>query len=518
MLGQERLRLLIPKWRDSSKTIESGEVSSLHSTELVGQDYPVQDEIVLRKLDEWQREKSVHRAADLIVSAWASSLNPLITPGLTEAAEFIVNASESASPIARASAAALIGIPNISVSTEHQSQEDDQIDREPRLRSRAKAARNLTRRQPRDSFSWVDLGRMQAALGQDFAAKRSLEIAVKITDQSRFVLRASAKLHAHLHEPDYALKMLQRSDLTPFDPWLMATEISVSELAEKPSRFASKGRRFVQTADVAPYHLSELQAAIATLELKNGKIRRSRKLFNESLAEPNDNVVAQADWASRQISEIEIRQDLLARANMFEVKSARAYLNGDWDSSISASLSWFADDPLSKHSVRSAAFISSMVLGDHVAAERLTLLGMQSHGNDSLLLNEQALFLALQGRVEEAARIHGLQNKQVFTFENHLTHNATGGMILFRAGYTDEGRDAYLNVIAAAKAKSLPWYVSWATLLLAHEEVHARTSQSTEALERLEKVERPYDHKAFSALEQRIRTHQAQYPLIEYPN
>ncbi|MDP6667575.1 MAG: hypothetical protein QF357_09285 [Dehalococcoidia bacterium] len=298
----------------------------------------------------------------------------------------------------------------------------------------------------------------------------------------------------------------------------MASEISVSDLADKPSRFASKGRRFLQSADIAPYHLSELQAAIATLELKNGKVRRSRKLFKDSLVEPNDNVVAQVDWASRQISEIDIRQELLSRANMFEVQSARAYIDGDWDVSIKASLEWFADDPLSKHSVRSAAFVSSMALADHVTAEQLTLLAMQSHGHDPLLLNEQALYLALQGRVEEAVTIYNLQNKQLFTIENHITHLATGGMILFRSGSADQGREAYLNAIEAAKARSLSWYVSWATLLLAHEEVHARTAHSVEALERLDKVERPFDVKAFTALEERIRGQQAQYPLIEYPN
>ena len=63
-------------------------------------------------------------------------------------------------------------------------------------------------------------------------------------------------------------------------------------------------RRVMKTAsplltsgDFSPFSLAELRAGAGSIELMEGDRRRSRRLLQSSLEAPNDNALAQVEWA-----------------------------------------------------------------------------------------------------------------------------------------------------------------------------------------------------------------------------
>ena len=68
-------------------------------------------------------------------------------------------------------------------------------------------------------------------------------------------------------DPDKALAALRRNPaLLMGDPWLMAPEIGLSQLAGTSSRLIRRARSTLERGDQPPFEISELAAAVATAE------------------------------------------------------------------------------------------------------------------------------------------------------------------------------------------------------------------------------------------------------------
>src|ERR1700710_2310399 len=94
-------------------------------------------------------------------------------------------------------------------------------------------ARRMSMVDPRNAIAWVEQSRHHASLGQSGAALHAMRRALALQPDHRYFLRAAARLHVHVDKPDEAHALLRRSPRSRSDPWLVATEIAISELIER---------------------------------------------------------------------------------------------------------------------------------------------------------------------------------------------------------------------------------------------------------------------------------------------
>ena len=109
-----------------------------------------------------------------------------------------------------------------------------------------------------------------------------------------------------------------KSQRLKHDPWLLAAEISSKALMDKNSNYIKHAKAIIKSQNYSAFNLTEIRSAVATSELLNGKIKNARKLFFDSLTDPNDNSLAQAEWASRHIPGFDVNPDEIEIPNNSE--------------------------------------------------------------------------------------------------------------------------------------------------------------------------------------------------------
>ena len=121
-------------------------------------------------------------------------------------------------------------------------------------------------------------------------AKRAMTVALQLAPHDRHVLRSAARLYFHIRDPQRAYSLIRRNEAAPYDPWLMATELALAMSIDKAPAFLKPGIALLESGSVMPHQITELAGAAASTYLTGaGPHRRSRKLFAQSLADPNDN-------------------------------------------------------------------------------------------------------------------------------------------------------------------------------------------------------------------------------------
>ena len=115
--------------------------------------------------------------------------------------------------------------------------------------------------------AWVDLARLYTILGQTPSADRTIRVALELAPEDRFVLRSAARYVVHFDDPQAAQRLLNGARATRVDPWLIAAEISVAQVAKRRSVTASIGQRGLDHSQWAPRSTSELAGALGTLLL-----------------------------------------------------------------------------------------------------------------------------------------------------------------------------------------------------------------------------------------------------------
>src|SRR5690606_21330528 len=116
---------------------------------------------------------------------------------------------------------------------------------------------------------------------------------------------------------------------------------------------------------------------------KNSSLKKSKKLFEKSLINPNDNSLAQAEWASQEEKNLlPINPEKFKIKNSFEAVAREMAERKEWQQSIDFSRKWFFDLPFSKMSLLFGSEVASRKLKDHNQAAEISKLGLLSHPND----------------------------------------------------------------------------------------------------------------------------------------
>lgn len=319
-------------------------------------------------------------------------------------------------------------------------------------------------------------------LGNNQAASKAMLVAVAVSGGNRFVLRAASRFHVLEEDLDAARNVLiSDTDRLLKDPWLMAAEIAITELAGQPLRYARRGRRLLE-ADVQARHVSELAAALATAELKAGNVKQARRLFTQALQDPTENSLAQAEWSVGQglnVLQVVKEEPILS----FEAKALHALRNGEFDVAMNQTQLWQADQPFALDPALHLSYIASTLFERYDLAILACERGLKANPGDKTLLNNLAFSQANAGLVDAARATMSRLAISDADPRNELTWTATRGLIAFRESRAAEGRRLYRESILGWQ--HLPGshdYAAKAAIFWAREEIRADTEYSREAL------------------------------------
>jgi len=234
------------------------------------------------------------------------------------------------------------------------------------------------------------------------------------------------------------------------------------------------GTAVVNSGRYSPLSLTELSSGLATVELFKGKRKRSRDLFRTALLQPNDNSLAQVEWAfsSDRLFDVDLRSYDVRRN--YEALAIEAFGSQQWRDVLQQCESWFMDMPFAKRPIMMGSHIATVVLEDYQAARLFCEAGLVAHPDNPQILNNYAYALALEGNADEALRLlEGIPTPSVEPATTRVCLIATAGLACYRKGEIERGRRMYREAMATALGVGDAGFNQLAVLNYAREEILA---------------------------------------------
>lgn len=441
-------RHVVPNFRRFGDTVALGE---LDSAEDAAPD-PVQIDFQSR-IAEWSLEPSVGLAGDIVSAALVSG--DASHPQILDAASFVLDHEDVSSRSLVTAAQTIL---------KRQRPTKERTDLLPRLTTflaehnrhkiyrRIRSLKAATARFGADPVSLTELARLYLIVGHEEKAKKSIGIALALAPHNRFVLRSAARLLAHCDDAERAYDLLSRNVRTSGDPWLVSAQLAMAGLVGKTARAIKPAARLLTSGDFSPLSLTELRAGLGSAELLDGDRRRSKRLLQACLEKPNDNTLAQVEWALSRDRLFDFNPGAFEVSRNFEALALEAFNQERWLDVIRHCESWLMDMPFASRPVMMASHVATVVLDDFNAAQLFCQAGLMATPNDPLLVNNYAYALALDGEPDEALNV--LDGLPLSTVDDHNAKvwlTATRGLAYFRAGRILEGRLKYAEAMEAAQ-------------------------------------------------------------------
>jgi Tfp pilus assembly protein PilF len=286
------------------------------------------------------------------------------------------------------------------------------------------------------------------------------------------VLRSFVRLFAHYGETDKAYEILKKKEVTKYDPWLFSANVALATLLGHGSRFYKQGLHLLNSNKFSDASLTELISGLGTIELLDGNRRKSRDLFRKALNAPNDNALAQVEWAlsKEHLFDLDLAKYDVERN--YEALALDSFNNQDWQNTLQYSEEWFMDMPFAKRPIMMGSHVSSVIIDDQASAEMFCKAGLLAHPGNPQIINNWAYSLALANKVSDAQKL--IDSISLNTVEEQSTKvclTATQGLILFRKKEFEKGRSYYLDAIKEATKIPDISYVQLALLNYAREEI-----------------------------------------------
>lgn len=498
-LFEHKDRRVIPNWRSFGKTTTLGELNSFQ----IASSFQQQDTNIEEYVIDWKLNRTVIHAADLLSAAIVN--NKRDDKSVIEAAHFVLENLDKATLSQKSLASAILN------KTEEKdlSQRFNEVtlDKLPTIinpepfRIKIRETKNLLRQYPGNAILYVELSRYYSIIGQEEYSIRAMKGALHLAPNNRFVLRCATRLFAHYDTEnndclDYIHSFLRKSPMTLVDPWLASAEISIATIRNRTSKFIKKGIELVNSKNISPFNFTELASSIGTVELLFGGSKKSREFFNKALISPNDNSLAQIEWASTKDISLDINPSLFGVKMNFEALALDNFQNKDYDAALDNAAKWFIDMPFSKRPIMFGSNLASTILKDQKKSISFLNAGLISHPNDPQLINNLAYSLALddnpKGAFEQLGKI---RNEDDLDDVTQICLSATRGLSYFRSGFADIGRQLYIDAIEQTKSiknKELNWI---AILNYAREEIRLKSDYVESIMDAVSKI--PIDSKDF---------------------
>lgn len=429
-------RLLIPNWREFDK--------SLFELNPIGQHkYPANTGNIQDYLTEWKENKNLVTAGELISASIVNGLTE--DPAVLEAARYVVDCPiKVPSPLKDASKSMLsIPLP-LAI--------DSQV-RYPIYEKIAKL-KKLLEDYPTAAIYHIEIARSYMLLGQLDIAEQHIKTALYFDHDNRFVVRSAARFFIHRDEGEKAVAVLRRSELTKYDPWLMASEISVSRKYDKRSPNLKKALQLIDSNDFSSFDLSELCGTVGMEELENNGFKMSRKLFNQSLKAANDNSFAQAQWVARNRHLELVFPQAPINVHFKEALTYDNFFAGDYKSALQYAIEWHDEMPYSLKCVMFGSGISTIFEKDYNTSIRLLSNYLRTNQRSKAALNDLAYAYALKNDTVNAQKKLDVAAKEIDSDHYEVVDIclvATQGLVLFREGDEVKGSRFYENAIDASR-------------------------------------------------------------------
>lgn len=474
-LFEHKDRRVVPNWRSFGKTTTLGELNSFQiNNGLPDQETSIEDYVI-----DWHLNRTVIHAADLLSAALVN--NKRENKSVLEAANFILQNREKAT-ISQISLASKILNKTVEQDLSERFREvtidslSTLINPEP-IRIKIRETKFLLSVYPNNPILYVELSRYYSILGQEFNSIRAMKGALHLAPNNRYVLRCATRLFAHYNDDnndylEYIHNYLRKSPMTLVDPWLSSAEISIATMRKRTSKFIKNGIALVNSNNISPFNFTELASSLGTVELLFGGTKKSREFFNKSLISPNDNSLAQIEWASTKDKQLDINPSNFSVNMNFEALALDNYHNNDFVAALENAAKWFIDMPFSKRPIMFGSNLASTILKDQAKSISFLKAGLISHPNDPQLINNIAYSFALDDNPKEAfLQLDKIKNVSEFDDVTQICLTATRGLSYFRSGSPDAGRQLYISAIEKTnqiKNQELNWL---AILNYAREEI-----------------------------------------------
>lgn len=430
-------RKIVPRWRSIART-PVPELENYRTS-------PPVDTLVLTELKqrvaEWDDERTAEAAKELLWATAVFGQNTITERPVNELAA----AGDLSEDVRQSAAEFIVERPSGTIGLGFQ------LDTRATLRSRIKTLKREIAQSPRNPIQLVELARLYSRIGQVEQAKKTLFIACALAPTSRFVVRAATRFFVHVQDYARAISILDKANQS--DPWVQASRVSIYDLSGRAIRDIRRARSVLEI-DAHPRHLSELAGSLATLEFGSGSVSRARKLFKRGATDPNDNVVAQLQWAA-QNKILEFRPELLERSLTFEARAAFARKEKKWKEVLLHCADWINDEPLSPRPATLGSYIASALLQDYHKSVEFCELGLVANPEDFTLLNNLAFSCGALGDLQSATKYLDKALLCVKTKADEVTALATKGMIAFREGRTESGTELYNRAVELARENKL---------------------------------------------------------------
>jgi len=463
-------RTVLPNWRSFTQTLHFGELNdfasdrpSLTSTRLTIDDY----------LLSWAQNKTIPIAADLLSAAFVNGFtgNTIVK----EAATFIYsNKNESTDAIIRLAEGILnprIDIPQRSIVS---ASIEDCID-SLKVHQSIKIIKNQIAKYPLNPIFYVELSRLYSIIGLKQKAIQNMSVALHIIPENRFILRAAARLYAHFGLQEHIHNIIRKSEIVKYDPWITSAEIALATRIKRSSLFVKNGLQMIMSGKFSYYSLTELASSIGTLEFMNGHKKKAKKLLKTALISPNDNSLAQVGWILNNDYLFETNLSDYLIDNKYEALALDNYYGKKWNEALDNSIAWFCDLPFSKRPLVFGAHIAD-ILDRPEFARRLLIEGLISHPKDAQIINNLAYSFALENKLPEAeSYLAKLPSSSDIDPVSKICLTATRGLISFRKGLAQEGRELYYETLKETKSIANRHLNLLAALNFAREEILSRS-------------------------------------------
>lgn len=440
-------RRVIPNWRNFGETCYMGELGSYRQKSLSRTPYPIDEYI-----ESWGDNQNVLFASELIGAAVTN--DQVKREEIVNAADFIIKNKDKANILQ-------LDLANSIITNAEQVQ--DKIPSESlldRLSSREEVWPKIAYLKIRISFYpynpilYVEIARYYLLLGQEDKAKQMMAIAQHLAPNNRYVTRCSARMWLHYDELERAHDVICHNEMLKADPWLLASEISINMMRGRSSRYIKTAKAMLSSGNYDPFSITELASTIGTLEYNEGANKKSRDFFHQSLVRPNDNSLAQAEWAvSKRIPLIIKGKDAVEVKGNYEAMFRYKYQHDKFGDALEEAVDWLCDMPFSFDAALAGSKTAYIHLKKYDVAEKILNIALNAHPNDPTFLNNLAYTYALDGKIEEAEMKLGQLEKQTKEDADEITvcRKATKGLVAFKKKDVELGRSLYQEAITMAK-------------------------------------------------------------------
>lgn len=427
-------RRLLPKWRRITSTLNMTEAqpegrSSAHPIALDKNDLD-------RAIDAWRKNPTSGHMGDVL--SFAVSAESL--ESVRQVLKVALNQGADLSAAQRRFAEDILGVKarNEVVSGILNSAKY--------LEERTRQVKLLFSSDPGNPLVLLDMAQLRLAQGDVRKSEKLLRSAKQFSPNDRLVLRITSRFLTHVNRADEAHHLLASHARTAIDPWLMASEIALSQMVGKSSKFVRIGQRIIKEKSQPSASTTELAAALAGVELASGNYKRAREYYRGALLAPNDNVMAQVITDQRILS-LDASSSILqsGSANPYEAKALISWRNVDYAGAFDAGVSWHAEEP---YSSRPLQFLTSFLSAsaDYDDAIILARRGLVADPDDVGLEVNLAYALAATGDLENAERLaKKAKSSDPLKFAAQAT--ATLGLVAMKRGDFVRADECYLSAL-----------------------------------------------------------------------